>query len=244
MVLITEYVKISAVGSAIDFLKKNNLLEIVKVNCPKCGSSDFTGNGKPGGFQRGRCLSCKNLYMVERVKTPVNVPVSLLLPSCKQKVTRRCDTCGREDSVLWASYYKAKENRDKTGLDNCKSCANKLAQLVPNKPKRPYRIYEIAHRKWAKNIKERDGFTCQACGQVGGKLVSHHIIPWQISEEHRMIMDNGITLCDRCHNDYHNMTGGKKTLTRCNRDTLDEFISGRKALTANGWNTSGLNTAR
>ena len=55
-------------------------------------------------------------------------------------------------------------------------------------------------KKWKmlrKSIYKRDNFTCQECGQVGGKLNAHHIIPWRISKDDNPA--NLITLCKPCH---------------------------------------------
>lgn len=56
------------------------------------------------------------------------------------------------------------------------------------------------YNDWAKKVKERDKFTCQHCGiKDKDKLQSHHIIPWEDSEELRFIVENGLTLCRSCH---------------------------------------------
>ena len=57
---------------------------------------------------------------------------------------------------------------------------------------------------WRLKVFQRDNFTCQECEQRGGSLESHHIIPFKdlfgTSIEHRIFdIDNGITLCQKCH---------------------------------------------
>ena len=63
------------------------------------------------------------------------------------------------------------------------------------------------YREWAKNVKERDNYTCQKCNQVGYKLVSHHIEGYRDNEEKRLDITNGITLCDCCHRHFHSKYG-------------------------------------
>lgn len=65
------------------------------------------------------------------------------------------------------------------------------------------RFSDPQYVKWAKNIKERDEYTCQLCGVNGGKLNAHHLNSWDTFIEGRYDLDNGITLCDKCHSLYH-----------------------------------------
>lgn len=60
-----------------------------------------------------------------------------------------------------------------------------------------------AYAEWRLTVFKRDGFRCQSCGKVGGKLNAHHI---QLFSEHpalRLDPDNGITLCQDCHKAVH-----------------------------------------
>ena len=50
-----------------------------------------------------------------------------------------------------------------------------------------------------KQVLERDDFTCQMCGQRGGKLQVDHIQPWAEYVELRFDINNCRTLCMKCH---------------------------------------------
>ena len=56
------------------------------------------------------------------------------------------------------------------------------------------------YAKWRKSVLNRDKYTCQKCGQVGGRLNVHHT-----NEKHKTVTRNedGITICINCHRIEH-----------------------------------------
>ena len=57
------------------------------------------------------------------------------------------------------------------------------------------------HRKikgWRTQVFERDGHRCILCRSVEN-LTAHHLIAWMTSPELRFEIDNGVTLCRKCH---------------------------------------------
>ncbi len=55
------------------------------------------------------------------------------------------------------------------------------------------------YRLWRATVFARDRWTCQNCGDVGGKLNAHHILAWAKYVSERYNPNNGITLCEPCH---------------------------------------------
>lgn len=69
------------------------------------------------------------------------------------------------------------------------------------------------YKRWIKAVFERDSYTCQNCGQIGGELHPHHIkrladlVEDYINKNNILNVDdscfydidNGITLCKKCH---------------------------------------------
>jgi len=55
------------------------------------------------------------------------------------------------------------------------------------------------HCDWRKKIFERDDYMCQTCGERGGELEADHIKMWTLYPNLRYEINNGQTLCKKCH---------------------------------------------
>lgn len=63
---------------------------------------------------------------------------------------------------------------------------------------------------WRLGVFERDKFTCQGCGAMGGDLHAHHILAFSKFPAHRFDINNGLTLCVSCHKKTDNYAGKAK----------------------------------
>lgn len=70
-------------------------------------------------------------------------------------------------------------------------------------------IAETAHkrisykyRKWRETVLKRDGYKCTNCGS-SKKLNVHHIKEWAKYPNLRYDIENGKTLCEKCHKELH-----------------------------------------
>ena len=58
----------------------------------------------------------------------------------------------------------------------------------------------IEYRLWREAVFARDNWTCQKCGRRGGNLNAHHVKSFANHHELRTSIENGIILCEKCHN--------------------------------------------
>jgi len=65
----------------------------------------------------------------------------------------------------------------------------------------------IEYKLWRKSCMERDSFTCQKSGLLGGRLEVHHINNYADFPELRFAIDNGITLSKESHKEFHKLYG-------------------------------------
>lgn len=57
----------------------------------------------------------------------------------------------------------------------------------------------LEYRLWRAAVFQRDNYTCVACGVRGGQLQADHIKPYALYPELRTSIENGQTLCKKCH---------------------------------------------
>ena len=57
----------------------------------------------------------------------------------------------------------------------------------------------VEYKNWRQAVFTRDDYTCQLCGERGGKLNADHIKPYSLYPHLSLDLDNGQTLCVLCH---------------------------------------------
>ena len=68
------------------------------------------------------------------------------------------------------------------------------------------------YREWRLSVFERDKFCCCSCGNIGGELNAHHILPFRKYLSLRLDINNGVTLCKDCHNKVHHRSKYKQVI--------------------------------
>lgn len=73
--------------------------------------------------------------------------------------------------------------------------------------------------QWRRKVFERDRFICQVCKDWKQPLTAHHLQNFSSSPRGRLEVDNGVTLCDNCHDNFHVRYGGSDNTT----EQFEEF---------------------
>lgn len=94
-------------------------------------------------------------------------------------------------------------------------CANKFKDKGKTPLLKKLRT-SLKYRQWRESVFRRDNWTCQECGQKGGKLNADHLKRFAHYPELRFDIDNGRTLCEECH---------RKTKNFGNKKLNDELLS-------------------
>jgi hypothetical protein len=60
---------------------------------------------------------------------------------------------------------------------------------------------------WRLNVLERDNYVCIICNKQEENVSTHHMSGYNWDELNRFNIHNGVTLCIKCHNNYHKNYG-------------------------------------
>lgn len=81
------------------------------------------------------------------------------------------------------------------------------------------------YMKWRTEVFSKNNYTCQCCQDKSGngksiKLNAHHIMNWKDNPGLRFDVENGITLCEKCHNQFHSQYGKRYNT----KEQIDNFL--------------------
>lgn len=181
-----------------------------------CGKKHFAD---AGNLRRGNIKSCgcsvTDRANVRGKKFNRIVPIELVRRRGKERIYWKClCECGNETIVQTSDIVSGR----------IKSCGCLQSELVTGPNSRFYNPGLTAEdrlinnryvsskenvSRWRKHVYEKDGYACQKCGVRGGELNAHHMDAWHWCKERRFDISNGVTLCVRCHKQFHYTYGNK-----------------------------------
>ena len=212
---------------------KNSNPNKVKVKCDYCGKEIYRWRRSIKREEHHFCSQeCKSNY--QKGKTGYNKGWG--------DIEVKCINCGR--------IVKVKKIRVERGIKFCSNKCKFEYQVGKNSTrygeKNPmwkggvtplYLLIRkcFEYRQWRSDVFTRDNFTCQICGDDrGGNLQAHHKISFSdilnkyeittydeaINCEALWNINNGVTLCEKCHIDIHRnlklYKGGEKNAKEIN----------------------------
>ena len=147
-----------------------------------------------------KCKLCDNTFVVLPSVKKIYCS-KICLKSDIKRVNKNCENC--------LSIYQVVPAREKTTRFCSKTCFGKYFRGEKSchyKLDRTAlrmgddRFTDYRHKVWAKEVKNRDKWSCRiADNNCDGRLEAHHILPWNNFPELRYEVNNGITLCRHHH---------------------------------------------
>jgi hypothetical protein len=113
------------------------------------------------------------------------------------------DRCGlRTGNNKSCGCYKDEMSRNRTREKH----PNWKSEISDEERLRRRQIDTPKYNLWRKSVFERDNFKCKICGS-GGKINAHHIDGWNWAKDKRYDLNNGITMCEKHHDTFHDLYG-------------------------------------
>lgn len=178
----------------------------------------------PSCLSCAKTRDCKSRY--EDVKTFIEQNNCSLITSKEEYINKnhkliiKC-SCGENFSTSFLNF----DHENKRRCNKCSHDANSGENHVrwkggPNSDEEKFR-HSAEYAGWRKSIFKRDEYRCVRCGEEGN-IHAHHILNFSDNFDLRLEVENGITLCNQCHNpsiigSFHNVYGTKN-------NTLDQLI--------------------
>lgn len=135
-----------------------------------------------------------------------------------------------ENNVQVLEYICSCGNVSKTSYANfsrgarCRKCGYEKLRKYRNKEDKPSALrssYE--YRKWRDAVLKRDANACKKCGVQDWTLNAHHVRNFHSAENLRFDVNNGVTLCGDCHNEFHSIYGNREN----DGTQIMEFLFGK-----------------
>jgi 5-methylcytosine-specific restriction endonuclease McrA len=212
--------------------KEYNPREKLRYIC-KCGNESIIKYDK---FRIGqRCRDCRNKKIAdnarhdyEHVKKVFDEGGCVLLSDSydngKQKLNYICN-CGSKSKIAFVKFSAGQR------CNNCRYRRISASLRGSNSPHYKHdktdeeRLLDRKYpeyRKWRKDVFIRDDYTCQYCFERGGKLNAHHVESYSHNPELRTDINNGITLCETHHREYHR----NYYKNDADRESFESFVRG------------------
>ena len=188
------------------FLNGTKCLKFMK-HCSKCGKlkviNKFSKEKKSRDGYRNDCNDCK--YNANKYRN------KLICEECGKEFTSQDKKQKFCSKICYGKHYR--------GINSPNWNPN-----LTNKERENYKVKGRSYpqyKEWRKEIYKRDNYTCQCCGKAGrNDLVAHHLDNYYDFKNKRIKIDNGITLCTKCHKRFHHLYGVKHNT----KEQFKEFI--------------------
>lgn len=146
-----------------------------------------------------------------------------------------CDNCNKIYSSQYRAYLRYLHEDGKT---YCMKCSHKVLMTRENHPnwnpnktdeERITERYYNDYTKFVRKVLNRDNYTCICCDTKGGNLVVHHLDSYDWCKDKRTESTNGVTLCEKCHKNFHIKYGYGNNTKEQFEEWMDKEITNMKS---------------
>jgi 5-methylcytosine-specific restriction endonuclease McrA len=182
----------------------------------KCGTLH---NMSLANFSKGRhCLNCHNKkrWDIDKAKIIFEDGGCTLLSEYylnTNTAMRYICSCGKESSTSLTNYISGVRCRS-CGIQKISGENNYLYDASKTQKERDTKRQYTEYSTWRKKVYERDDYTCKCCGIKGASLNAHHLESYAHNPNLRTELDNGVTLCKKCHREFHMQYGFRSPVTK------------------------------
>jgi len=154
------------------------------------------------------------------------------------KVKVICDCCGKTKEIEYGKYMQSKSAKENKYY--CGNCVSKV--YLYGKHNKRYSSFKegrfnLEYRMMKRNVLSRDNYKCVCC-RKDYKLEVHHLNGYDKFEDERYDVNNAVTLCKNCHDNFHARYGkGNNT-----REQFEEWFGSVKDIVSK--ESVNLNRAR
>lgn len=156
------------------------------IKCAYCEKDVWT---RPSRFNKYKLRFCCKEHNIKYLKN--------------NSFKMHCIICGK---IFYCQPCQVRLRGRKTCSIKCRSKL-RSSMAIKNRIKNGFTKHQIDRciryskqsDDWRGLIFKRDNYTCQECGERGAYLEAHHIKPFAYFPELRFDLQNGITLCYKCH---------------------------------------------
>lgn len=201
---------------------------VVTVECLTC-EYKFSRHAK--NINCGGCPKCSSKRRGEQSKTPFETIQNLFIENDMILISSEYINSGFPLEYICINHplegIKKRTVSNVKRFGKCVLC--NLEQRHKDKKTNDRERLRYMLTGWRKAVFQRDQYTCQCCGnKKGGNLEAHHIKNFNDHEHLRFDIDNGITLCQNCHNpnkkgSFHYVYGTRNNT----KEQLEEYINAR-----------------
>lgn len=151
-----------------------------------------------------KCTVCNKEYYISGYRAEKSKFCS---KACweQRRVLNKCEYCGNDIKSYHGKKYCSRK------CSHSAMVGSKAPTWKDGKSlERDRARFGTELKEWRKAVFKRDNYTCQHCNEKK-YLHAHHIIEWAVDESKRFDVDNGLTLCVKCHSKVHGRNIGHRS---------------------------------